>query len=92
MDCCKNCEIWKIPRGFQRPSDYASTSEKLAVALEQSELILISESSFIGKGASTVKWPKNSVSGHFKCPKCGQQFRLIVDVDACRGGFSTDGI
>jgi len=76
-----------MPRGFQRASDYAATSAKLSEALNREVLNLVSEENFEGSKASNKNWPKCSVSGKFECTKCGKGFSLVVDVDACRGGF-----
>ncbi|MFM2477057.1 hypothetical protein [Celerinatantimonas sp. MCCC 1A17872] len=87
MKNCNNCEIWKIPRGFQRPSDYAATSSKLEQAVQDSTLVLWSNHNFVGANASCENWPSLCVYGKFQCPECGQTFVLSLDVDACRGSF-----
>ncbi len=91
MDICKSCEIWSIPRGFQRPSDYTATYEKLAGALKRSELILVSEYNFENSFPSPVRWPSVSVNCTFQCSQCEQQFVLSVDIDECRGGLRPVG-
>jgi hypothetical protein len=87
MSKCSNCDIWQIPRGFQRASDYAATSSKLEEAVSNKVLSVVSSENFEGSKASTKSWPQHSVTGSFQCIKCGTSFSLVVDVDACRGGF-----
>ncbi|OMH26649.1 hypothetical protein [Motiliproteus sp. MSK22-1] len=90
MSKCSNCDLWQIPRGFQRASDYAATSVKLLEAINRQVLTLVSDENFEGGKASNQNWPKHSVSASFECTKCGKGFALVVDVDACRGGFHTN--
>jgi hypothetical protein len=78
---CPQCDGFAGPIGFGLPGQYHRFVDRLRAALEAGTLTLVSGNVDLDAIRPGRPWPgaDDSLLHVFRCPRCGQRFRLVAD-------------